>query len=204
MKKVLVVGGCYVTARLFISRGMEVVNSVEEADLVCFTGGEDVNPALYGQKCHAWTHFNDARDEREMIVFDKCVKAGKPVVGICRGGQFLNVLSGGAMYQHVTKHGNPHNITDLRTGEVVYVSSTHHQMMKPSESGIIIAVATEGGSREWYNGEVREFEISDTDIEVVFYPETKALCFQPHPEYVSDAYSPMREYFFSLIDEFLK
>lgn len=117
-------------------------------------------------------------------------------------GQFLNVMSGGRMYQHVEKHTRSHSMTDVRTGETIYVSSTHHQMMMPSNKATIIATAALGGLREWYDGEVFHKDVSNEDIEVVWYADTKCLCFQPHPEFMQAEYEGMLAYFGKLLKEF--
>lgn len=204
MKKVCIINGGSQYAFLFRDIGFEPCDQLNEADLICFTGGSDVSPSLYGHKEHMQTFTNTFRDEAEMVLFKEGLKLGKPFVGICRGGQFLNVMSGGEMYQDVTKHGFSHDLTDLETGEVVYVSSTHHQMMKPSDRAIIVAVANQGGTREWWDGEVFKREVSKDDVEVVFYEHTRSLCFQPHPEFTGKDMVNMRMYFLSLINRFLK
>lgn len=106
------------------------------------------------------------------------------------------------MYQHVQGHTRSHSITDATTGEVVYVSSTHHQMMKPSSKGVLVAFSTLGGGREWYEGNVYMCDVSDQDIEVVYYEENKCLCFQPHPEFSGPEYEGMKMYFKSLLERF--
>lgn len=138
MKKVFIVGGCFLTNQLFIQNGWSSVTNIHEADLVVFTGGADVSPSLYNAPVHPTTHFDTNRDEREIQIFALCQELKKATVGICRGGQFLNVMGGGEMYQNVSRHGNAHNIVDLETGEVIYVSSTHHQMMIAVLEGFII------------------------------------------------------------------
>lgn len=188
---------------LFRSIGYDVTYDFQEANLICFTGGADVTPTLYGDKAHKYTGTDGYRDFKEERVFQEALSKGIPMVGICRGGQFLNVMSGGRMYQHVTDHGRAHTITDTRTGETVYVSSTHHQMIMPSEKAAIIATAVTGSNREWYDGQVFRKDISDTDIEVVFYEHTKCLCFQPHPEFTSVEYAGMKRYFKGLLKELL-
>lgn len=188
---------------LFESLGHTLVTD-NKADLVVFTGGADVTPSLYGDKAHEFTGNSPERDRSEMKVFEECVRKGIPMVGICRGGQFLNVMSGGRMYQHVEKHTRSHSITDLQTGETVYVSSTHHQMMMPSPKALLVATAALGGEREWFDGVIPRNDVSKEDIEVVFYEHTKALCFQPHPEFDSVEYEGMRQYFKGLLSRFLE
>lgn len=199
MRNVLIVDGNRQYNALFTRLGFELVKTVDEADLVCFTGGEDVTPKLYGAAKHIYTGNNPNRDAFEETIFHRCKEEGVPMVGICRGGQFLNVMNGGAMYQHVEEHTRSHFITDLETGEQVFVSSTHHQMMKPSEKGLLVASSDLAGSREWYEGEVFHKDISNQDIEVVYYKDTNSLCFQPHPEFLDDAYEGMFNYFRNLL-----
>lgn len=200
---VFVIDGASSYERLFLSLGYHVVRDIREAQLVCFTGGEDVTPYLYGNATHATTHHNPYRDEKERNIFTECLENKIPMVGICRGAQFLNVMSGGRMYQDVTLHTRSHEITDVLTGEVVYVSSTHHQMMMPSDKALLVASSTLGGSREWYDGEVFKRDISKEDIEVVYYKETNCLCFQPHPEFTSAEYFGMKVYFQALLKRHL-
>lgn len=144
--KVCIVNGSFAYRALFTSYGFEVVDGLIDGhhavDLVVFTGGADVSPGLYGHEHHHTTYNDVFRDQMEAQAFERCSMHDIPMVGICRG-QFLNVMSGGEMYQDVSGHGMPHEITDLVTGETVYVSSTHHQMMKPSQ-GLWWLLATLG------------------------------------------------------------
>ena len=209
MKKCAIVNGSQAYAHLFTSLGYAVVDYIineqlEPVDLVVFTGGEDVTPQLYDHEAHPTTFNSVFRDQQEATVFEKCVLHSIPMVGICRGSQFLNVMSGGEMYQDVGGHTGSHEITDLITGETVLVSSTHHQMMKPSSEGLLVASSHIGAYREWWDGQIFAREQSEQDFEVVFYPRTKALCFQPHPEFFSVEYEGMRRYFGELIVRYLE
>jgi GMP synthase-like glutamine amidotransferase len=200
--KIYIVSGNYQYDELFRSMGHSLVATVQAADMVCFTGGADVTPDLYGDKAHPYTGYDRRRDEDEEVIYHAARMKGIPMVGICRGGQFLNVMNGGRMYQHVSKHTAPHEITDLETGETVLVSSTHHQMMMMASEGILVASSTNGGSREWFDLDVARKDVSKEDIEVVFYPNTKSLCFQPHPEFPGYEYVGMHKYFASLMTRF--
>ena len=108
------------------------------------------------------------------------------------------------MYQHVEGHTGSHELVDCFTGDVIYVSSTHHQMMKPSPESELVAFSLKHGKREWYEGYKFKSDNSDKDVEVVYYPDTNSLCFQPHPEFQSAEFEGMRLYFKSLLDRFLK
>ena len=202
MKNVYIVNGNGEYKRLFLDIGMAVCDNINDADLVCFTGGEDVTPSLYGDAAHPQTYFNKNRDAFEEVLFKTALKKSIPLVGICRGAQFLNVMSGGRMYQHVSGHTRSHSIIDAKTGETVEVTSTHHQMMMMGVGAVLVASSTIGGTREWMDGQVFRKDVSDEDIEVVFYKHTQALCFQPHPEF--EGYPQMRKYFKELLSRYLE
>jgi gamma-glutamyl-gamma-aminobutyrate hydrolase PuuD len=177
--------------------------NLKNADLVVFTGGADVSPNLYGDKKHQYTGNDPVRDENESEIFTMALDEGIPMVGICRGGQFLNVMSGGRMYQDVTGHGGSHEIVDAETGETVYVSSTHHQMMMPSKQGKVVATSRGVTSnREWFDAQVFKRDVNTEGIEVVYYDHTRSLCFQPHPEFDGVHFGGMKNYFKSLLERF--
>ena len=201
--KVFIVNSSPQYAALFLNLGFTLTEAIDQADLMCFTGGADVTPMIYGAQRHPRTYNDIHRDNEEQLVFQEAQRRGIPMVGICRGGQFLNVMCGGSMYQDVTRHTMPHEITDLQTGEKLLVSSTHHQMMKPSPEGLLVACSTLGGDREWYEGTVFKIDVSEQDIEVVYYDKQNCLCFQPHPEFGGVLYEPMKRYFKGLLDRFL-
>lgn len=170
---------------MFKKFGWEITDSLEEAELVQFTGGEDVNPALYDEEKHPSTNFNNTRDQKEILLFTRALKLGKPMAGICRGGQFLNVMCGGKLWQDVNGHLGSHLACDVDTGLIHTVTSTHHQMMKPGPDAKIIMVAYESRSRDYMRGgrEITNFQQKFEDIESVYYPTQKCFCFQPHPEF---------------------
>src|SRR5574343_347632 len=116
--KIFIIAGNSQYYSLFCDIGWEAVSTIEKADLVCFTGGEDVSPSLYGEQRHPRTYHNMNRDDRETELFNQCLKNQTPMVGICRGGQFLNVMNGGKMYQDVSHHCQDHIIKCKKTNNV--------------------------------------------------------------------------------------
>jgi gamma-glutamyl-gamma-aminobutyrate hydrolase PuuD len=102
---------------------------------------------------------------------------------ITQAAQLLNVMNGGSLYQDVNGHLSSHKIT-THTGQEVFVTSSHHQMMRPTEEAFWLG---------WSDGLSSEYKtdsevVSDIgkEAEVLYYPETKSLCIQPHPEWMKD------------------
>lgn len=192
--KVYVVGGGFEYIRLMYNLGCDGATGLEDADVVLFTGGEDVNPKLYGEICMAKTIFNALRDQKEEAIFKAALERELPMVGICRGGQFLNVMNGGKMWQHVDGHAGRNHIARVeippfngkeKHRRTVKVTSTHHQMMIPTADAIVLLTAQESRERDAPGyAQIGEHE-DDPDIEAVFYDDTNCLCFQPHPEFGS-------------------
>lgn len=200
-KRIYVVGGNYAIEKIFSEKGGTLVSNLDDADIVCFTGGADVSPGLYGEERHPTTMINEKRDAWEKVCFLRAEKKLK--VGICRGGQFLNVMNGGSLWQDVDCHaisGEHPLMYETFIGErstvqrSVMVTSTHHQMMIPSiKNGAKVwawaGLSTKKSSgirmanKQWLFVEPKTGH--QTDAEIVFYPRTKSLCFQPHPEYNS-------------------
>lgn len=195
MSKVYVVGGDPLVEDMFRDRGYDIATDDNHDelpfDLICFTGGADVNPKVYGEEPNGARGWDDLRDEREVEIFNT-FKGSIPMVGICRGGQLLNVLNGGKMIQD---HG-------LISGDVTMFSRSfdgyltvrvdHHQgMLAPS--GMNTFGWNEGVGMTWEN----PWDFPDY---IIWYPETKCLCFQPHPEW---GHKGTEELFFNLIEEYV-
>lgn len=206
-RKVYVVGGDYLVSKMFSSNSKyKTVPDYKDADLVCFTGGADVSPDLYGEPNVA-SSVNRSRDDREAAIFNKTLEQYKPMVGICRGAQFLNVMSGGKMWQDVDRHGihGLHDVVLQPSNMVISVTSTHHQMMRPSEQGVVLGYAEEFTRKQDAKGEYFVDKLPDDekkDAEIVWYPHTDFLCFQPHPEYTNCPKQTVN-IFFGLIEEYL-
>ncbi len=162
------------------------LSSEEEADVIFYTGGTDVNSSLYGQKKGKYTGNPDVeRDTYEKEVFDKWV-GKKAFVGVCRGSQLLCVLSGGTLIQHMN-HPGSHRIMAL--GKNYMVNSTHHQMMYPfNVEHNLIAFAQESEYHLDENDKQIDMPVLSfkaIEPEVVWFPKTQALCIQSHPEYAN-------------------
>jgi gamma-glutamyl-gamma-aminobutyrate hydrolase PuuD len=194
--------------KMFVSNDWTVVPNPDDAEYIQFTGGADVSPMLYGEPRHPRTYNNLRRDEEEAEVFFE-YKDSKKMLGICRGGQFLNVMNGGVMYQDVNNHaiGGTHAAVVSDTGRIVQVTSTHHQMMICDyDTGRVLVHANLATRKEDGYGldVVTKLNWVANDTEVVLYDEDSlSLCFQPHPEYVNPEHECQRLYF-DLINQYMK
>lgn len=167
-------------------------------DFMLLPGGAlDINPKLYNQQPHPTTNFHNDYDLREIAFYHKHKKLKK--LGVCRGAQLLNVLNGGSMWQNVSGHqGGKHVIEDIN-GRQRVVSTVHHQMMRPGDKACIIAWTRKAQMKE-DDKVTRTMPVPEEDPEVILYPEDRALCYQPHPEWDLNI---SRDYFFNLIEEFV-
>lgn len=208
IKSVYVVGVDRGVDKLFKGKGYTLADSEDDADAVVFTGGSDIYPFLYGENPLEYGFYNLKRDKEEIRLF-KSLPPGKPKIGICRGGQLFNVLCGGSMWQNVDGHnkGKTHPMKDFATGEIIEVTSVHHQLMIPSDQAFVIAGAQEAMKKQGEHLSIsytKEGRAKDwDDPEVLFYKNFNALCFQGHPEHPGKELEPMREYFFGLIKFYL-
>jgi putative glutamine amidotransferase len=62
-----------------------VTKKIQEADLVMFFGGEDIQAELYGEEPTQFLKTNPSRDRYEKTLFEIAVGLKKPILGICRG-----------------------------------------------------------------------------------------------------------------------
>ena len=202
--KVFIVCSSYSYEQMFLEAGYEITQDLFKADVVCFTGGSDVSPTLYGEIRHPLTHSDEARDLYEVGVYLKAQRLKKVCVGICRGGQFLNVVNGGGLYQHVEGHaiaGTHEAATYL--GDKIQVSSTHHQMMIPHEDAELLLHSDLGSLKVVLEEGGFETEKSSTsDAEALYYRNTDTFCYQPHPEFVG--VKECRDFFFDCLGKVLK
>lgn len=161
----------------------EAVTTIEEADLVLFTGGEDVSPEYYDDVKHHTTYSNRSRDIKEIDMFDKAILLKKPILGVCRGSQLCCVMAGGKLIQDQNNPGLIHNMKTY-DGFEIPVTSTHHQAQYPfnlPDEDYDIIGWSENLIHYRKSGDDSELQ-TDIDCEVVHYPKIKALAIQPHPE----------------------
>jgi gamma-glutamyl-gamma-aminobutyrate hydrolase PuuD len=194
---------------LLIKSGFVRVQTPYEAAIVVFNGGSDIGTHIYGEEPVLFRGDGapSRRDLEEIRIFEELKSQNSLLLGICRGAQLLNCLNGGKLWQDVNKHARSHAMIDCRTGKTYTATSTHHQMMRPSPDGEVLAVANESTIKQNAEG-VFTFNPDKVtlnegkDVEIVWYKKTHSLCIQGHPEYVPG--TAFADYCIDLTNEYLK
>lgn len=172
--------------------------------LVLFTGGSDVDPRLYGETSpKGICQTNPKRDLLEAKIFDRARKFGIKMTGICRGSQFINVMSGGRMMHHINGHAGGCHDVETSKGEVFEANTLHHQMSIPPEDGYVIGWAKEPLSSVYIGDEDKPVEWEKPETEIVLIPRTLCLGAQWHPEMMGIR-TPGYRYYYHLIQKFLR
>ena len=203
-KTYFIVGGSrYGEPRVLANYGYEQVNTMEESDFVVFTGGADINPALYGEKPHHTVYFNATRDTLEVAEYKRATGLGKALLGICRGAQLLNVMAGGSLYQDISHPSYHEIVTD--DGRRFMSNSVHHQMLRVGVGSIIKAWAENLSPNHFYmSGDEEAFDVDvKKEPEVVIYPEHRMVLVQGHPEFghTEPGLETFRQFVFNLLNE---
>ena len=158
------------------------LSTEEEADVILFTGGSDVNPTLYGENVGKHTSYDEDRDNACKALYER--NRGKIMLGICRGSQWLAIMAGGKLIQDI-KHPGTHVL--YTEGKNYMVNSTHHQLMYPfNVEHELIGWAQKSPFHLDGNDQQVKMPILNgkaVEPEVVWFPKINALCIQSHPEY---------------------
>ncbi|CEM62546.1 Protein NtpR [Treponema phagedenis] len=175
-------------------------------DGLILSGGHDVDPSLYGEEpLLKLGETFPQRDVFDEALYKKAIALRKPVLGVCRGLQLINVMNGGSLYQDLSyanfikiKHDQDdgpcrltHTITIeddsfIKTAETPYrVNSFHHQCIKKIAEGFTVAAKS-------LDGVVEAIQKITADVFVV--------AVQWHPEMLSATNANARNIF----EEFIK
>ena len=174
-----------------------------------FTGGHDVDPRLYDQERLSLCGPScKMRDRLETMIFEKAGQENKPVLGICRGLQLLNVLYGGTLYQDLpeeypqkseidhhmtapydrTVHGvtiEPESPLRQLLGKTkLQVNSYHHQGICALGTGLKVMAVSDDGL-----------------VEGIYDPEKKFVWgVQWHPEFIYQKDEDARRIFLAFVE----
>jgi len=168
----------------------------EGADAFLLWGGTDIHPSYYGQNPNKYSGAPPSpshRDQWEWKAMQYCKAKGIPIIGVCRGAQFLCAFAGGKLIQHCDGHNSGHHSVLDVADEYYYVSSSHHQMMDVYGTRHEMVAWSAPAKSSLYYGETSQTpdHIAKglsagtwAEPEVVFFPEVNGLAIQGHPEWV--------------------
>lgn len=174
---------------------------------ILFTGGGDISLKYFDGSDHPRIgEVDDERDTTEITLMRTAVQDGRPILGICRGAQVMNVALGGTLYTHIydqlkgaLDHAypgdlrrtivHPVNVDETtRSAEIfgetlLNVNSLHHQGLKDIAPGLKVAGYAPDGL-----------------VEVIEIPDHPyAIAVQWHPEWLTDQ-PAMQRLFKSFVD----
>ena len=138
-----------------VTDNLTAIRSIlDVADGVVLTGGEDLDPALYGAVQGEHTkEICRARDAFDLLLFQEARARKIPILGICRGMQLINVAMGGTLDQHIPDHIQDNHrgevshqvfvkegsILERAIGQEAWVNSFHHQAVKDLGAGLKVS-----------------------------------------------------------------
>lgn len=183
-----------------------IKQQAESIDALILSGGSDINPLLFGEEAsEKLGSINQDRDIYDIKLLKFAMELGKPILGICRGEQVVNIVNGGTLYQdlsfhegHSVKHcqvGSPssaiHTVDIMKDsilykifGEKALVNSFHHQAVKEVAEGFKITALSKDGVVEAIEKEGEGF----------------VLGIQWHPEMMSGEHEEMQRVFDVLVE----
>lgn len=194
------------------TEAMPMSEMVAECDGLLLQGGVDVSPEHYQEEAIKPEWQGDRlRDQYEMSLVKEAIRQDRPILGICRGAQLLNVAMGGSLYQDIetqhdqaTKHRCP-TVYDQLSHEIRFDSSSVLGKIYPNQDGqaVVNSVHHQAIRRLGHRLVPDAFAVPDGIIEAVRYdsPDRFLYGVQWHPEFHDQRNTsflpsaPLMEYF---------
>lgn len=174
-------------------------------DALILPGGADIDPTLFGEEINGSRKIEPERDRRQIEILNAFLDAGKPILGVCKGHQLINVALGGKICQNIPQfethqwieHDQAHDshcVPDCFLAELYGtefpINSAHHQgILKPVPGFRAIQWAPDG---------VLEAMVHEEKpiIGLQWHPER--MCLAPRREDTVDGL-PIFEFFLKVI-----
>lgn len=185
MKKIFVYGvqGSFPNyEKAFRALGTELLITTDdyrasECDALLLPGGGDVRPSLYGQAFCGSHEPDDALDQAEMRVITRFLALERPIMGICRGMQILNIAFGGTLHQDIPGHSS------LETGDRVHMSHADGSLLTGLYGADFAVNSAHHQSVDQLGAGFQAIQWSDDGcIEAIVHQTRPILAVQWHPE----------------------
>ena len=176
-------------------------------DGLVLCGGNDINPTYYKEEINGSVNIDNDRDFCEFELVKAFIDKNKPIMGICRGCQLLNIALGGSLHQDIPNAKDHSSFSDYdlvhavtaKNGSFIYdlygdsfcVNSFHHQAIKVLADNLRV-IMTAGDIIEGFEHE------SLPIFGVQFHPER--MCFSQNRDDTVDG-AEIFEYFVNLCKE---
>ena len=156
-----------------------IENQIKNVDGIIIPGGYDVNPQCYGEEPQQELGFIFPEvDKFHLKSIEYCKKYNKPLLGICRGMQIINVAFGGSLYQDLSyingciikhvqnskRNATSHTVDVVQNshlykiiGDKVMTNSFHHQSVKKVAPGFKVSAVAKDGVVEAIESENDDF-----------------------------------------------
>lgn len=199
---------------VMVTSEMDLNRMIEFGDILALPGGMDLNPDRYGSKPGFEMKVINAHYEHlDRYLLLPWIETGKPIIGICRGMQALNVVCGGTLHRHIKGHVQDDNkywrhdtpqlmYTELknRKGEYSYpilsINSLHHQCVNVVAPGFNIIGWSEFESNDQvrkittFKGKKFTFDKSNSLLELASRAMVPEIMVHETLPYVAFQYHP--------------
>lgn len=193
INSVILAGGLPVLLPI-IDNKEDIKEYLNNIDGLIFSSGEDILPVIYGENpINELRAISTKRDYFEIELFKLAYDMDKPILGICRGIQLINVASGGTLYQDIyvqrentlghspkeIERNSLYHFIDIEKGsklfdifneEKIMVNSFHHQSVKNVSQGFKITARSYDGIIEAIEAKNKKFVVG-----VQWHPEALAM-----------------------------
>jgi putative glutamine amidotransferase len=177
----------------------------DECSGVMLMGGTDIDPKFYGAEREPLTEDPDLfRDELELFVSKQSLKDRKPLLGICRGCQMLNVAAGGSLVQHIDETSVRHRLLDEDPTYSGLLTQGRHDIIIEPTSRVArilsnLQISTNSAHHQCADRLGKDLIVSAKSVdgipEILEHIDSTYFCFglQCHPE--ADEMGPLEPFF---------
>lgn len=176
-----------------------VLSEIRACDGLLLPGGGDITPAFFGQKNAGSKNIDTELDIIQLQALEQALHYEKPILGICKGMQIINVFFGGTIVQHMKDHkiheyrnGDQKHETTIvpKTflhniyGDNLTVNSAHHQCLDKLGNNLLLA----------------QYAAPFPTPEAIFHKKLPVYGVQWHPERLGAVGDKLLVFFYSLMD----